>query len=56
MNGTYPSNANNSLTLEMLNGSVDSSLAHSPSAPSPDARNRQLRPRTLVEKARMNVA
>jgi len=56
MNGTFTPNANNGLTLEMLNGSLDSSLAHSPSAPSPDARNRQLRPRTLVERARMNVA
>lgn len=53
MNGSY---SNNSLTLEMLNGSLDSSLAHSPAQPSPEARGRLLRPRTLVERARLNVA
>ncbi|KAK7788445.1 hypothetical protein R5R35_006978 [Gryllus longicercus] len=56
MNGSYSPNANNSLTLEMLNGSMESSLAHSPAHPSPEARSRLLRPRTLVERARMNVA
>nr|CAD7416152.1 unnamed protein product [Timema poppensis] len=57
MNGSYsPYNVNNSLTLEMLNGSLDSSLANSPSQPSPEARNKLLRPRTLVERARINVA
>ncbi|XP_066991411.1 unc-112-related protein isoform X2 [Anabrus simplex] len=53
MNGSY---SNNSLTLEMLNGSLDSSLAHSPAHPSPEARSRLLRPRSLVERARINVA
>ena len=55
MNGTYSPATNNSLTLDMLNGSIDSSLAHSPATPSPDARNRLLRPKSLVERARMNV-
>ncbi|XP_047114333.1 unc-112-related protein-like [Schistocerca piceifrons] len=56
LNGTYSPNANTSVSLEMLNGSLDSSLAHSPAHPSPEVRARQLRPRSLVERARMNVA
>lgn len=45
-----------SLTLELLNGSIESSLANSPPHPSPEARSHLLRPRSLVERARMNVA
>lgn len=52
-NGSYVPAA---MTLEMLNGSLDSSLANSPSSPSYEARSRLVRPRTLVERARMNVA
>ncbi|KAF4527232.1 hypothetical protein B566_EDAN016105 [Ephemera danica] len=44
------------LSLEALNGSLDSSLAQSPTHPSPEARSHLIRPRTLVERARMNVA
>ncbi|KAF2905329.1 hypothetical protein ILUMI_00856 [Ignelater luminosus] len=53
-NGSYSPNANNS--LEQLDGSFDSSLAQSPPHPSPEARSHLVRPKTLVEKARMNVA
>lgn len=52
--GSYSPNAN--LSLEQLNGSFDSSLAQSPPAPSQEARNKLVRPKTLVEKARINVA
>uniref|UniRef100_A0A1B6KN05 PH domain-containing protein n=1 Tax=Graphocephala atropunctata TaxID=36148 RepID=A0A1B6KN05_9HEMI len=55
LNGSYsPAINGNVTTLEMLNGSLDSSLALSP-APSQEARSSLLRPKTLVEKARMNV-
>lgn len=54
MNGSYSPNAN--LSLEQLNGSFDSSLAQSPAAPSQEVRSKFVRPKTLVEKARMNVA
>lgn len=45
----------NSLSLEQLNGSLDSSLASSPPAPSPEAKRHLVRPKSLIEKARMNV-
>ncbi|XP_050531297.1 unc-112-related protein-like [Daktulosphaira vitifoliae] len=45
----------NVTSLEMLNGSLDTSLANSPS-PNNDIRNKMLRPKSLIEKARMNVA
>lgn len=48
--------SNNILSIEALNGSLDSSLASSPARPSPEARSKLLRPKTLIERARMNVA
>lgn len=57
-NGTngYSPNVPTSISLEMLNGSTDVFLASSPAAPSPEARKHLIRPKSLVEKARMNVA
>ncbi|XP_014237313.1 unc-112-related protein-like isoform X1 [Trichogramma pretiosum] len=50
-------NANNStMSLEALNGGLSEHLLQSPSSVPPDVRARVLRPRSLVEKARMNVA
>lgn len=46
----------NVTSLELLNGSLDSSLANSPFSPNQEVRNKVLRPKSLVEKARMNVA
>lgn len=37
-------------------GDLTENLAASPRAPSPDVRSRLVRPKSLVEKARMNVA
>ncbi|XP_063235427.1 unc-112-related protein-like isoform X2 [Bacillus rossius redtenbacheri] len=51
-NGSY---SPPSLTLETLNGSLDASLANSPAHPSPEARGKLLKPRSLVERARLNV-
>lgn len=45
----------NVTSLEMLNGSLDSSLANSPHSLNQEVRNKVLRPKSLVEKARMNV-
>ncbi|XP_046740581.1 unc-112-related protein-like isoform X1 [Diprion similis] len=54
-NGSF--NANNStMSLEALNGGLSDSLAHSPSFVSPETRSQVIRPKTLVERARMNVA
>ncbi|RZC37643.1 hypothetical protein BDFB_009730 [Asbolus verrucosus] len=53
-NGFSP-NLTTSISSEQLNGSYDSSLAQSPE-PSPEVRKHLVRPRSLVEKARMNVA
>lgn len=58
MNGSAnysPNVTANSLSLEQLNGSLDSSLASSPPAPSPEAKRHLVRPKSLIEKARMNV-
>lgn len=46
-----------SISMEMLNGSPDTSLAHSPIDPGHEARESmaRIRPKSLVEKARMNV-
>ncbi|KAJ8925683.1 hypothetical protein NQ315_009530 [Exocentrus adspersus] len=57
-NGTlnYSGNVTSSLSSEQLNGTFDSSLAHSPPSPYPEARRHLIRPKSLVEKARMNVA
>ncbi|KAL1488033.1 hypothetical protein ABEB36_015406 [Hypothenemus hampei] len=50
-----PNLTNNSLSVEYLNGTLDSSLASSPPTPAPEARKQLLRPKSLIEKARMNV-
>lgn len=50
-------NANNStMSLEALNGALSDSLAHSPTSISPEVRAKLVRPKNLVERARMNVA
>lgn len=46
----------NVTSLELLNGSLDTSLANSPLTLNQEVRNKVLRPKSLVEKARMNVA
>lgn len=58
MNGTlnYSGHVPNSVSLEQLDGSFDNSLAHSPPTPHPEARKSLVRPKSLIEKARMNVA
>lgn len=61
-NGTWkkgyskPEMNGNVTSLEMLNGSLDTSLANSPLSPNQEVRNKVLKPKSLVEKARMNVA
>ncbi|KAL0269081.1 UNVERIFIED_CONTAM: hypothetical protein PYX00_006917 [Menopon gallinae] len=45
-----------SFSSDFFDGSFDVSLAHSPVTPSDEARSRLLRPKSLVERARMNVA
>lgn len=50
-------NANNStMSLEALNGGLSESLAQSPASISPEVRLKLIRPKSLVERARMNVA
>lgn len=58
MNGSYsPISWNGNVsTIEMLNGSLDSSLATSPSSPCQEARSKLVKPKSLVERARLNVA
>ncbi|KAI4469010.1 fermitin 2-related [Holotrichia oblita] len=51
-NGSYSPN----MSMEQLNGGLDNSLAQTPPPPGPDVRKHFLRPKSLVEKARMNVA
>lgn len=46
----------NVTTIELLNGNLETSLAHSPVSPSHEARSKLLKPKSLVEKARLNVA
>lgn len=46
----------NVTTLELLNGNLETSLAYSPTSPSHQARASLLKPKSLVERARMNVA
>ncbi|XP_045460943.1 unc-112-related protein-like [Harmonia axyridis] len=53
MNGSY---LNNSDSSEFLNSTFDSSLAQSPTSISSEVRKSLVRPKSLVEKARMNVA
>lgn len=48
MNGTVTS-------IDLLNGSLESSLSQSPTTPNPEARSRLIKPKSLQEKARMNV-
>lgn len=48
-NGLFNDSSNSSL------GDVSENLAASPRAPSPDVRSRLVRPRSLVERARLNV-
>lgn len=43
------------MSLEALNGGLSEQLVQSPACVSPDVRAKLLRPRTLVERARMNV-
>ncbi|EFA07132.1 unc-112-related protein isoform X1 [Tribolium castaneum] len=52
----YSPNLTTSISSEQLNGSYDSFLAQTPPPPSPEARKHMIRPKSLVEKARMNVA
>lgn len=52
----YSPNVNNSVSLEELNGSLNHSLAQSPTSVTPECRRTLVRPKTLVERARMNVA
>lgn len=54
-NGFSP-NLSTSISSEQLNGSYDSILAQTPPPPGPEARKHMIRPKSLVEKARMNVA
>lgn len=50
-------NANNStMSLEALNGGLSDSLAQSPTSISPEVRAKLIRPKSLIERARMNVA
>lgn len=50
-------NANNStMSLEALNGGLSESLAQSPTSISPETRTKLIRPKSLIERARMNVA
>ncbi|XP_043492066.1 unc-112-related protein [Polistes fuscatus] len=50
-------NANNStMSLEALNGGLSESLAQSPVSISPEVRSKLIRPKSLVERARINVA
>ncbi|CAG9813834.1 unnamed protein product [Phaedon cochleariae] len=57
LNGSlnYSGNITSSLSLDELNGTLDSTLAQSPPTPSPEAKRHLVRPKSLVEKARMNV-
>lgn len=53
--GYSPNVTNTSISLEQLNGTFDSSLASSPPTPALEARKYLVRPKSLIEKARMNV-
>lgn len=44
------------MSLEVLNGGLSESLAQSPATISPEVRAKLIRPKNLVERARMNVA
>lgn len=52
----YSGNVTSSISMEQLNGTFDSTLAQSPPSPCPEAKKHLIRPKSLVEKARMNVA
>lgn len=50
-------NANNStMSLEALNGGLTESLAQSPTSISPEVRVKLIKPKSLIERARMNVS
>ncbi|XP_066255460.1 unc-112-related protein-like [Euwallacea similis] len=51
-----PFSPNMSLNLDSLNGTLESTLASSPATPSSEAKRHLLRPKSLIEKARMNVS
>ncbi|XP_014100854.1 unc-112-related protein [Bactrocera oleae] len=55
--GTWKQSNNGYTTIDSSSslGDIQENLACSPRSPSPDVRARLLRPRTLIEKARMNV-
>lgn len=55
--GTWKHSSNGYTTFDSLSslGDFQENLAASPRAPSPDVRNRLIRPKSLVEKARMNI-
>lgn len=44
------------MSLEALNGGMSESLAQSPSTISPEVHSRIIRPKSLIERARINVA
>lgn len=44
------------MSLEALNGGLSEYLAQSPSSISPEVRSKLIRPKSLIERARMNVA
>jgi len=44
------------MSLEALNGGLTESLAQSPTSISPDVRAKLIKPKSLIERARMNVA
>lgn len=52
MNGTFSSQ---SFGSDVLDGDLENSLANSPATPTHEARSRLLRPKSLVERARLNV-
>lgn len=55
--GTWKHSSNGYTTFDSLSslGDFQENLAASPRAPSPDVRSRLIRPKSLVEKARMNI-
>ncbi|XP_017472365.1 PREDICTED: unc-112-related protein-like [Rhagoletis zephyria] len=55
--GTWKQSNNGYTTIDSSSslGDIQENLAFSPRSPSPDVRARLLRPRSLIEKARMNV-
>ncbi|XP_076268981.1 unc-112-related protein-like isoform X2 [Rhynchophorus ferrugineus] len=52
----YSQTMNTSLSFEQLNGTFDNSILAQSASPNPEAKKCLIRPRSLIEKARMNVA